>query len=286
LRCQIKTRKTELNLLNKKMRDLTQHFNLYNKIVAEEIKINENLRYRKSLQVHKLQDNILELKKIMAVPRLYSNYVENSKAYHIKKNEGEVLAERDVDLYDLSYDSSILFYKQHQSMVHNLNDKSRISLPAPAKLAIYLNDSDEDNSTDMLSKFDHVPRNIMIPPGTFNSKSNIERHNDLVKELKGSRNKPSMLGQFRSVTNLEARKSMSKKIGNTTERSAIKLGSLDRKIESSTDFTDKIFRKEFALPKTVRQKKLFGKMKTNQSLPQLKNINKDIMSDTKESKRY
>jgi hypothetical protein len=84
-----KDKENDVEVIRKQMRDLTQHFNLYNKIVAEEIKINENLRYRKTLQIHKLQDNIQSMMK-------------TAKLTIFKKNEGEVLSERDVDLYDLS----------------------------------------------------------------------------------------------------------------------------------------------------------------------------------------
>lgn len=281
-------KEADVEVIRQEMRDLTCHFRLYNEVVGEEVKINETLRYKQRLIIHKLKDDILELKKIMAVPRLYSKYVESSKNYHRKKREGEILPQKDVDLYDLSSDRSTPYYKQHRSMVKNLNDKSRVSLPNAGKSIIDLNTSDEEDGVSILNKFDYVPVNLTInaPPNTYSQKSNIERHNELVKELKGSRNKPSILGQYKSVLNLDTDRVNPKKIGNITERSGMKLGSFERKIESSTDFSDKIFSKELNFPKTMKQKKLFSQMKTNQSLPQLKNFNKDIMNVTKESKRY
>jgi hypothetical protein len=281
-------KEADVEVIRQEMRDLTRHFNLYNEVVSEEVKINETLRYKQRLIIHKLKDDILELKRIMAVPRLYSKYVESSRSYHKKKKEGEILPQKEVDLYDLSSDRSTPYYKQHRSMVKNLNDKSRVSLPNAGKSVIDLNTSDEDDGTSMLNKLDYVPINLTIngPPNTFSPKSNIERHNELVKELKGSRNKPSILGQYKSVLNLNTTRVLPKKFGNITERSGLKPGSLERKIESSTDFSDQIFSKELNFPKTMKQKKLFGQMKTNHSLPQLKNINKDIMNVTKESKRY
>jgi hypothetical protein len=245
-------------------------------------------RYKQRMKIHKLRDDIKELKRIMLVPRLHSKYVEDSKSYYKKKNEGQYLTQRELDLYDLSSNRSTPLHKNHQSMSQNLNDKSRFSLPiSPDDLAGMDNSEEDEDDTFLHSRLDFIPGNL------FNPKSSLERHNDLVHELKGSRNKPSILGHYKSVASL-AKKELSKpNNGLLTERkSNSKLSSIEQNLAASTNFSDRtsnkilprnVFEKKLHFPKTVKQKELFGKKKKhNQSLPQLARIpNEDISNVTK-----
>jgi len=283
----------EVEVIRQHMRDVAKEFEEYNDVVKQEVKVNEMIRYKQRKIIHKLKEDVLELKKIMAVPRLYSKYVEESKVYHKKKSEGEYLSKRDHDLYDLASDRSTPFCNQHRSICKNLNDKSRISLPIVQASEVELNESDNEQDITLNQKYDYVPGQL------FNPKSSFERHNELVKELKGSRNKPSILGQYKT-TALDQRKASFSQLGNLTERKTnIKLSSLDRKLNASTDFSEgtnkvsarelpvNIFDKQLDFPKTFKQKELFGKMRHNQSLPQLaRNMNRDIRHVTKQSHQY
>lgn len=276
----------QIEVIRQEMRDMTHKFNVYNEVVAEEVKINEMLRYKQRMLIHKLKDDIINLKKIMVVPRLHSKYMEESRKYHMKKKEGQFTSQKEYDLYDMSSNRSTPMYKQHRSICKDMNDKSRISLPVVSGSINELSQSEEqDPDISLQQKLDFIPGQL------FNPKSKIQRHEELVKELKGSRNKPSILNQYKSMANLSSKKHSLSGAGNLTERKTkLNLASLDRKLAASTDFSEdtnqvsnrelpvNIFDKQLAFPKTERQKDLFGKRKHNQSLPQLNRIkmNQDI----------
>jgi len=246
------------------------------------------------MKIHNLKDDIKELKKIMVLPRLHLKYMEDSRNYKKKKEEGEYVTQRERDMYDLSSNRSTPIRKQHKSMCKDLNDKSRISLPVLSNNAAELNNSQDEFDGDQslfLNKFDFIPGQL------FNPITDLERHNELVGELRGSRNKPSILGQYKSVASFTDKKMSLSKVGNITDRgSKAKLSFLERNLAASTDFSEessklsmnKIFDKhqKMIFPKTMKQKELLNKKtRHNQSLPQLiKAPNDDISSVTRKKK--
>lgn len=106
-------------------------------------------------------------------------------------------------MYELNSNRSTPLCK-NRSMFMKLNDKSRYSQPVNANEITELNTSEEDFDEGGYSKLDFIPGNL------FNPKSNIERHQELVTELKGSRNKPSILNHYKSVASLAKMELMSK----------------------------------------------------------------------------
>uniref|UniRef100_A0A7S3NVT3 Uncharacterized protein n=1 Tax=Euplotes crassus TaxID=5936 RepID=A0A7S3NVT3_EUPCR len=266
--------------MNQKMEDLLLQFSHYSQITAEEIKVNEMLRYRQRMTIHKLKDDIKEFKKILAVPRLYSKYCEESKEFFKKKNGGEYLTQREIDMYDVSSERSTPMYNQRESICHKLNDRSKISLPLLQESAIENQESEGDSvENSMQHRYDYVPGKL------FNPRSNLERHHELVQELKGSRNKPSILGQYK--TSRDMSKSSLSQAGLLTDRKSLLMASTDFSKTSDKvpgkELAVNVFEKQLNFPKTTKQRKLLGnKLKHNNSLPQLRKVmNNDIRNVTK-----
>lgn len=160
-------------------------------------------RYKQRLQIHKLKDDIIEIKRIIVVPRLYSKYVEESKNYHRKKQKGEYVSSKEYDMYELNSNKSTPLCK-NRSMAMKLNGKSRYSQPLNANEITELHTPEENLEEGVSAKLDFIPGEL------FNQKSNTERHQELVTELKGSRNKPSILNHYKSVASLAKMELMSK----------------------------------------------------------------------------
>lgn len=173
---------------------------------------------------------------------------------------------------------------------------SRISLPIHGN-----NETDisvEDTSA-MLSKIDITPGQLFKPKKTI-----IERHKELISELKGKKDKPSILGNHKPVSHLSPNpeRDLNFKPGNFTDRKhQIRRSLHDPFLQSSTKLSESgssknilnfdmdqksdenlgsIFQKQFNFPSTVKQKELFAKKKHNQSLPKLMRVNKDISDVT------
>lgn len=285
---QIEEMKTEMLKISHQVR-------LFKDVADQEVKINEAIRYKQRLQIHKLKDDINHLKRTMLIPRLHAQYVEENKKIQDKKKRGEYIPQKDLEFYDISSVRSTPFNKHH-SISRNLNEKSRISLPVNEANDLELSMDNEDILA--LSKLDFIPGQLFKP------KTNLERHFELVNELRGSEDKPSILGSYKSVTHLSP---------NTNHRTDIKAGNLtDRKstlrhllnnpllqtstrisetsstknligvgkVRLSTETPPDIFQKKLTFPKTIKQKELFEKKRHNQPLPQLARANKDISDVT------
>ena len=107
--------------MKQEVEKMAETLDLCKEIVTEEVSINESIRYKQKMMIHKLKDDINHLKRTMLIPRMHAQYLEENKRIQDMKKRGEFIPP-DLEFYDVSSVRSTPGNKHH-SISRNLNEK-------------------------------------------------------------------------------------------------------------------------------------------------------------------